>query len=566
MVRDPQPAMPAAVKIVVLLLLAAFAVQASTAARRDSVTLDEFVHLPIGYYALQTGDYSQDPINPHLARMLAAAPLLLAQPEFAPDPSPGPWAIGYDLMLRNPGDYHGLFVMGRSVVILLAVVLGGMITAWAAHLYGWPSAVATAVLFAFSPEMLAHGHLVTLDMPGALGFATCVWATWWLLRKPRFGRAALLGGLMGVSTLFKLSSFVLGGLMPLLIATRVIFERSPSGKFFPNSIRWALLIATAGVTALFVLNLGYGFDGTMERLSDARLARGGILDGWANAAPELRLPLPQPFINGVDMVLNVGRSEEPKYFLAGELSADGWWYYHLAAFALKTPIPLLLGTLAAFGIWIAGSSAGHRDYCIFISIAVIFAVNSMFNSLHIGVRHVLPAYPLLFVAVSPLIARPIFSVFAGSTSLGKRGAGLGVAACLLWYVAGTLTISPMHLQYFNEFAGGSDGGHEWLVDSNIDWGQDLIRLREYMDENDLPGVQLAYFGRVDPSVYGINFAPLERETAAGTVVISASFLMGRPYFWFHEGRMDWVPHETYAWLREHEPVARVGSMFVFESP
>jgi hypothetical protein len=90
-----------------------------------------------------------------------------------------------------------------------------------------------------------------------------------------------------------------------------------------------------------------------------------------------------------------------------------------------------------------------------------------------------------------------------------------------------------------------------------------LRIREYMTRERIEGVHLAYFGRVHPAVYGIRFAPLERN-ATGIAVVSATFLMGRPYFWFLGGRMRWVPHDTYAWLREREPIARVGSMFVYD--
>jgi len=137
---------------------------------------------------------------------------------------------------------------------------------------------------------------------------------------------------------------------------------------------------------------------------------------------------------------------------------------------------------------------------------------------------------------------------------------------LLWTATGTLQVSPRYLQFFNEAAGGDENGHRMLIDSNIDWGQDLIRLREYLVENNIEGVALAYFGRVHPAVYGIKFTALERGVSHGKAVVSASFLMGRPYFWYRGGKMGWVPARTYEWLRAHKPVARVGSMFVFDLP
>ena len=143
---------------------------------------------------------------------------------------------------------------------------------------------------------------------------------------------------------------------------------------------------------------------------------------------------------------------------------------------------------------------------------------------------------------------------------------VAAAGVLAWTAAGTLAVGPRYLQYFNEAAGGPDRGHRVLIDSNIDWGQDLIRLREYMDANHVDTVALAYFGRVDPAVYGIRYTGLDRGVSHGKAVVSASFLMGRPYFWILGGRMRWVPARTYEWLQGYKPVARVGSMFVYDLP
>src|SRR5262249_19548349 len=152
----------------------------------------------------------------------------------------------------------------------------------------------------------------------------------------------------------------------------------------------------------------------------------------------------------------------------------------------------------------------------------IFAFNSLFNSQDIGVRHVLPAYPLLFIVVSPLVTRPLVKLAHGIRSRAVLTQSAIAGAGLVWLTAGSLWVAPRYLQFFNELAGGPSNGHHYLVDSNMDWGQDLIRLRRYMDANRVPAVNLAYFGRVHPSVYGIAFQPLDRASAHGRTVVSAS--------------------------------------------
>ena len=534
-------------------LLAIFVAQAWTASRRDSVTIDEFMHLPLGLYVLYTHDLSLDPINPPHTRMFAALPLLLSPPAFSPPPKPVAWGLGYEFMQRNGERYQDLFVRARAMIVVLALVLGVVVATWAAELYGPPAAVCAAFLFSFSPAMLAHGHLVTLDVAGALGFTATAWAVWRLLERPTVRPALITGVVLGAASLLKLSGFVLLAVVLVVIGVRALSERDT-----PFS-RWAALVAVIGVTALFVINAGYGFSGTLAPLQQASLAPGGALARLRDAAPWIRSPLPLSYVNGIDMVMNVGKEHEPSYFLAGELSSEGWWYYHLAAFALKTSLPVLILGFAAAVLALCRRALGRRAYALWVPIVIVFASNSLLNSLQIGVRHVLPVYPLLFVLIGGVAAK----VLAG----GKRG-GVQRALCaavgvlLAWHAAGTIAVAPRYLQFFNEVAGGAEGGHRWLIDSNIDWGQDLIRLREYMAREHVDAVSLAYFGRVNPGVYGIRFTPLERDSK-GIAVVSATFLMGRPYFWFLGGRMRWVPAQTYAWLRDRQPIARVGAMFVY---
>jgi hypothetical protein len=555
--------MPAAAKLAVLALLAVFIVQAAIAAHRDSVTIDEFSHLPVGLYILRTGDFTVDAMNPPLARMLAAASLLPEPPTFAPSLGMSHWTMGYLFMQDNAAAYQAIFVRARMLMIGFTSLLGVLVFAWARQLYGWKAGTCALGLFAFAPNMLAHAHLVTLDMSGALGSTATMYATWRLLERPSLRAAAVTGAALGVATLLKLSGVaLLASVLASILVHAVSQGRSGRQRSSPG---WKAMlhVVVVGLVSLAVLNSGYEFSGTFAPLSSASLDPKGTLATLSAAYPWLRLPLPQPLIIGIDQVMTTGKGLEPQYFLAGQLSSEGWWWYHLAAFALKTPIPLLVLSLCAVCFWCAGKSSGRREYCLFFPILFTFAANSLFNSLQIGVRHVLPVYPLLFIAVSPWIVAVLERRHAS-----RHGwlPALAATAGLLWYVGGSLWVAPRYLQYFNELAGGPEGGHRFLIDSNIDWGQDLIRLREYMSRHSLPAVNLAYFGRVHPGVYGIRFVPLQKGQSHGPTVVSASFLMGRPYFWYQDGQLRWVHARAYSWLQQYQPVARVGSMFVFDLP
>ncbi|HXQ23866.1 MAG TPA: glycosyltransferase family 39 protein [Candidatus Acidoferrales bacterium] len=555
----PRPA-----RLIALLLLLLFALQAFWAACEDSVTIDEFVHLPLGLYMLRSADFRHDPINPPLARMLAALPLLVDAPRFDPGADTPHWAMGTLFMQANAGDYQAFYVRARCVTILLACVLGGLIFVWASRLYGADAGLMALFFFALSPDMLAHGHLVTLDVPGALGVTASAFALWRLLERPTWASASVLGAALGVATLFKLSGIIMVAVVPVAIVVSTLRESGRPAR--PSIRRWLGLMVAAALVFVCVLNLGYGFRGTLASLDQATLRPNGLLATVRAAFPSLRVPAPLSFVNGVDLVMTTGVGVEPSYFLAGRLSSSGWWYYHLVAFALKTPLPVLAVTLIALVLWIIGRAPGARSYCVFIPVLLIFAFNSVFNSQDIGVRHVLPALPLLFIAIAPLLTAPLRAIVRGRRPATDVTRAVIVACTLAWFVAGTVRIAPRYLQYFNEIAGGPANGHRFLIDSNVDWGQDLIRLKRYMDARSVPSVNLAYFGRVDPRVYGIAFVPLDERSAHGPTVASASFLMGRPYFWYVDGRLQWVKPGTFTWLQAHRPIDRVGSMFVYDLP
>src|SRR5262249_13095565 len=170
------------------------------------------------------------------------------------------------------------------------------------------------------------------------------------------------------------------------------------------------------------------------------------------------------------------------YFLAGELSAEGWWYYHLAAFAVKCPLPVLGAFLFSVVAWLAGRSPGRRDYAGFVPIVLLFAANAPVNPLDIGERPVLAAYPLCFIAVAPWLAGALEEAPWWPTPSGERARteprprakasrwlpAAAAALVLLWTAAGDLAIAPRYLQFFNEAAGGPERGHPVLIDSNLD--------------------------------------------------------------------------------------------------
>jgi hypothetical protein len=235
--------------------------------------------------------------------------------------------------------------------------------------------------------------------------------------------------------------------------------------------------------------------------------------------------VPEDYARG--LVFVVTHSEARSAFLMGELSDRGFPQYFLMTFLLKTPLPLLLLTALAVA---RAPRLARRDAVLLWLPVVVYVGLTFTRGLQIGHRHLLPVYPFLFLAAGEAASRLVD---------WRRPIGLVVAAVLgLWYGVGTLRVHPHHLAYFNEIAGGPANGWRLLVDSNLDWGQDLKRLAQWTRTHDVPRLKLSYFGSADPAYYGIeaqalpgytapHAARLTREIAPGDVLaVSVTNLQG----------------------------------------
>ncbi|HEX5884808.1 MAG TPA: hypothetical protein VFY67_09745, partial [Pyrinomonadaceae bacterium] len=229
------------------------------------------------------------------------------------------------------------------------------------------------------------------------------------------------------------------------------------------------------------------------------------------------------------------------------------------AFAVKTPLPTLILIGASF-VFVYRRRAWRLTFPLLISVVIYFAV-SVASPFHIGYRHLLPILPCLFIFTSQL------ALIDWKTS---RQGITAVVAMLVWLTVGSVLIFPHYLAFFNEIAGGPRNGYKILVDSNLDWGQELIGLREYMAQQNIPSVKLSYHGTADPAAYGVQYEPLPSypyyqwtsdtvpnillNPPNGVYAISANNLQG----------LRFKNHDLYATFRERKPDAVVGhSIFIY---
>ena len=524
-------ARPRVQALAVAAMLCYFAVNALIAARAHTPTVDEFVDMPIGLYHLETRRFDMDRGNPPLVKMLTAIPLLFHDVRLDLDPrwrgdGDGwwPWVFGTKFMHDNAAAYLDLFFVGRMVIIGLGTLLGLGVFFWARHLFGATAALAALLLYSTCPTVLGHSSLATLDV-GVTTFLFGGFLSLFQLAKTRSLKwAAASGTLFGLALTAKFTTLFFLPLIPFLLAVEWL-PRDAAGM-----LRWV------GVLALFVLFFVLGIDA------------GYLFSG---------LPLPGALIDGIRLRIQIGQTGEFPSFLLGAWADKGWRSYYLVAMLYKMPLPFLLLLLVGLSGLLRGMLPWKTALWIGLPAPVLLYVMSFHYQVNYGIRWLLPVIPFLILiaalGIHMLLRRGRFTV----------GFLFGL---LVWQAATSYFAAPHHLAYFNELAGGPDRAREILLDSNLDWGQDLGRLKSYMTSHSIPSIRLAYFGHVDPRLYGIQYTLPPSTPEPGLYAISANYLKGYPYAITYLGpAVTNVLPGAWTWLDHYNPIARVGrSIFIFK--
>lgn len=402
-------------------------------------TMDEPWHLIAGYDILKHHSWATDYQHPPLARVFFALPFVNA-----PEPTATIAGARADEILWN-GKYTSNLARMR-LGNLLFLVLGIIFVArWAMHLLSPEAGLLSAALFAMLPPVLAHGGLATTDMAVAAMLPFALDEATRLAELPSWRRAVTTGIALAAGVLSKYSFVVFFPLSAFVLVVLWIVRRRKASPIRPVFLIWAiaaLLIATALVWAGF----GFRFE---------------------------------PMIRGLAAVRNHNATGH-RNFLFGQMSWDGWWYYFPVALFFKTPIPFLL--LALTGCVLLA----RRHPEVPLIAAAILGV-SMTSDINIGIRHLLPIYaPLAIAAAAAILALPRFRIVS--------------AALVAWLFISGVAAHPDYLPWFNVFAPHPE---TVLNDSNLDWGQDVLRLARYTRQERIPEISLLVFTSADLDRLGL---------------------------------------------------------------
>ncbi|MFH0997891.1 MAG: glycosyltransferase family 39 protein [Pseudomonadota bacterium] len=539
------------------LLLCLIPLQAITSIRLKSASVEEGVHLYAGTYHLLTGRQNTPPGYPWLIRAYAALPLWISNvklPEKEPPPDDMyPFELG-SRFLYQVNDADSILFKGRLMIVGLSIFLGLYVFRFAKDISGWTSGYIALLFYVFCPNILAHSRLVTTD----LALTAFVFIAIYYYYRALCHRC--ITDLIGASffTFLSINSKYTGLLLfPIFILSSLLFRYfngKPNDDPSRHGFRFSFLRITPVTlfllvccTSVVLTNAIYLFNGSFSSIrgyhnslqNRPQAVESTIFRQLAETPILSSLPvcLPAAYLRGLDLTLHQDReSLHPNWYL-GKLHPKGGNLpgYYLTAFALKTPLPLLIvfilpGLLTLYPMIVSikkshqnkklkpeqisantverftplDSLARYQLIYFLIPCAVFFLFFSLICQSQLGLRLILPIYPFLYVTAGFLIPRmfpnrkpvaPIIAVLTG------------------WFILSSLLIHPHYLSYFNELAGGPEKGIHYFADSNIDWGEDIKGLKAYMDMKGIPEINLMYYGpngSPETRYYGIRQAPTER--------------------------------------------------------
>lgn len=539
------------------LLLTGMAVVQVSSIREESQTFDEAMHLAAGYSYWKLGDFRMNPEHPPLGKLLNSLPLLwmdLRLPNEYPSWSDrNQLRFGVEFLYNNKAPADVMLFRARLVTIIATLALGAVLAWWTRLRFGAGTALVALAFYVFDPNFIAHGRYVTSDVFISLfSFLACAFAAeYFITQRPRY--LYLTGVTTGLAFVTKFSALFLFVALPVLWYINRKRVHSPDRR---TVFREAVIVA--GLAAVVI---GAIYFPDLKRLlpteENAKVKRMAESIPNTSAIERLSATLSEK-LNLPELALpwGLGRLIRHHYrghsaYIMGQVFDKGRWYYFPIAFAVKAPTALLLTLCLAIGFlfrW-APRPMPVEYLALLVPVGVYFLI-SVFSSLNIGVRHLMPTFPFLFVLVAIALTR---------LPCGGRKVVMGCLLVLL--AAESLAIYPTYLPFFNWISGGPANGRRWLVDSNLDWGQDLIRLKRYLDRNDIRDLALFYFGTAPPEYYGIRSSPAPRTAEVGNppkfdgvVAVSVTPLQG-----------IWVAPDDFAWLRNREPTARIGySIHVYD--
>lgn len=458
----------------------------------DSYTTDEAAHLVAGVRFWQESRTDLYRVNPPLVKAIAAIPVVFEHPildwsHFSADVGVRcEWRVGTDFLWANKDACFRFLAHARCTCIPLALLGTTFCYVWGSRLYGNAAGFAAACLWAFNPSVLGHGHLITTDVPaGSSGVLACFLYSRFI-DKPTWRMSLLCGVALGCAILCKTIWIILFCLFPTLFLWRELRRCLPQKAWSLLWTRSGMLLVLLGIS-IFSINACYGFRGSLQSLGDYRFVS-ELFGGATSSKPStfgrnrfegsivdyVKIPFPSDFVVGIDQQ-RADFEQCRRCFVGGEWYACGKWWFYFYALCVKEPVSTICLFLIVCTVSIRGVSRRCMDDEILLllpALCVLLLACAQWKMTN-HPRYLIAAYPFVFIWTSKLF---------GGSYVNSKGKYIVWALLVITAVIGVAS-SQSSLSYFNAIGGGSANGHRNLLDSGIDWGQDLLRLDEWRKEH-----------------------------------------------------------------------------------
>ncbi len=585
------------------------------ASSRDSPTFDEPIYITSGYYYLREHNFTLNLEHPPLVKEVLAIPLAFTELKGSSPPIgffQAQNAFAHRFLYSMGNDPHALLQASRLSAYIMLIILGMLIYLWGRRIYGHSAGIFALAFYAFTPVFLGDGRLAILDLGATLFIYATLYSFYLFLEEPGTRKMLVCVLLFAAAQLSRFNALVLVPLMILLALLKPFFRRftpgyfSGSGKKFSGPVggwpvdsegeggqqvnegertavdpgppftrrkrgsggkrrtSWrgyaresgkllwrTIAIILAGMVLVMAF---YGIHTAgLDRCTQENNIKANLQPDSSFTGPLIRINRFSPplahYLLGLAHTYEYMKVDRISYW-NGYFSRRWRWYYYPFILMVKTPIPLLLLILAGL-ITSLRNWRRWEVFFILVTLAVLAGASEA-STIQLGIRYIMPVVPFLLLLAGLGGARMARWV----SNRGLRWALM--ASLLLWTAVSVLSFYPSFLSYSNEFIWNKNESFKWLVDSNLDWGQDLRRLAAYVEENDIQGLKIDYFGGGEPGYYIKDAVPWYPDMGTPRGWFAVSYTYRQLEFWEQEDGKRIEEASKYAWLLGYQPVARIG--------
>jgi len=571
-----------------------------------NITPDEFGETGAGITILKNNDWGfrTGRMAPPLSFYLSAIPLAFF------DLPNSIWDLKYEYFrgnyILNSEKGEQILFWIRFPFILLSLLLAFYVFKWAKELYGLKAGFLALLLYSFNPIMLAFSNIANQDLIATTFMFIAIYYFWRFVSNPTKLGLIISAITFGLAQLSKFTSLILIPIF-IILSLIVIYKnknvKSPLNFPFINNFsdrKKSFFILSFSLLIIFFISFlmlwaSYGFEVKTLSESIPKLQEQQVYNRLNEVLPEnnfiknlsfsiiKNIPIPlSSYIYNLRVQYEFISHGFSSFFM-GKYFIEGLSYFYIVAFIIKSPIPLLILILLSIILFKKVKSKDLiGEYFLIIFIASYFIYWSFISNLSAVMRHILPTFPFIFVFVSK-VANINFKKFRW-----RYYFRIFIGLLIIWYILSSVLIYPSYIAYFNEFVGGPNNGYKYMVDSHLDWGQDLKGLKKYMDKNNINNIKLSYFGAGSVGYYNISYTYLPSPTnlssyskppegypmnlsffkppkgyvekcgyTEGLLAVSATNLQGL----YLENR------SCYNWLKEYEANYKIGySIFIYNIP